>query len=65
MTLCAFPGGASGKDPACQCRRCKRCGFDPWIGKIPLEEGIFPWKIPWREEPGVLQSVGLHRVTHD
>ena len=21
--------------PACQCRRCKRCGFDPWVEKIP------------------------------
>ena len=28
-------GGTSGKEPACQCRRCKRCGFDPWVGKIP------------------------------
>ena len=25
-----FPGGASGKEPSCQCRRCKRCGSDPW-----------------------------------
>ena len=31
----AFPGGASGKEPACQCRRLKRCGFDPWVGKSP------------------------------
>ena len=30
-----FPGGASGKEPACQCRRCKRCRFYPWVGKIP------------------------------
>jgi len=30
-----FPGGASGKEPACQCRRCKKHGFDPWVGKIP------------------------------
>ena len=29
------PGGASGKEPTCQCRRHKRCGFDPWIVKIP------------------------------
>ena len=29
-----FPGGASGKEPACQCRRLKRCGFHPWVGKI-------------------------------
>ena len=30
-----FPGGASGKEPTCQCRRHKRCGFNPYIGKIP------------------------------
>ena len=24
-----FPGGASGKEPVCQCRRHKKCGFDP------------------------------------
>ena len=30
-----FPGGATGKEPACQCRRCKRCGFDPSVGEIP------------------------------
>ena len=29
-----FPGGASGKDSACQCRRLKRRGFDSWVGKI-------------------------------
>ena len=27
--------GASGKGPACQCRRCKKHEFDPWVGKIP------------------------------
>ena len=30
-----FPGGASGKEPVCQCRRPERCGFNPWVGKIP------------------------------
>ena len=30
-----FPGGASQKEPACQCRRHKSQGFDPWVGKIP------------------------------
>ena len=29
-----FPGGASGKEPACRCRRHQRCGFNPWVGKI-------------------------------
>ena len=26
--------GARGKEPACQCRRHKRGGFEPWLGKI-------------------------------
>ena len=26
----------SGKESTCQCRRLKRCGFDLWVGKIPL-----------------------------
>ena len=41
-----FPGAARGKEPACQCRRCKRPvfghkrpEFDPWIKEDPLEEG--------------------------
>ena len=63
-----FPGGASGKEPACQCRRCKRSGFDPWVGRIPLEKGvatdssILAWIIPWTEEPGELQSIGCKEL---
>ena len=36
----------------------------------PLKDGtathssILSWKIPWTEEPGGLQSMGLHRVRH-
>ena len=36
-----------------------------------LEEGmathssILAWRIPWTEEPGRLQSMGLQRVGHD
>ena len=26
---------ASGKEPTCQCKICRRCGFDRWVGKIP------------------------------
>ena len=43
-------------------------GFDPRVGKIPLEEGmathsnILSWRISWIEESGVLQSTGSHRV---
>ena len=34
-TIRGFPGRASGKEPAYQSRRLKRCWFDPWIRKIP------------------------------
>ena len=27
------PGGVSGREPACQCRRTKRRWFHPWVGK--------------------------------
>ena len=31
-----FPtGGASSKEPACQSRRYRRCGFNAWLKKIP------------------------------
>ena len=49
----------------------KKHTFDPWVGKIPLEEGmathssILAWRIPWTEEPGGLQSIEPHRVRHD
>ena len=44
----------------------------PFLGrKDPLEEGmaaypsILAWRIPWTEEPGGLQSMGVQRVRHD
>ena len=30
-----FPGTARSKEPTCQCRRCKRHGFNPWVGRSP------------------------------
>ena len=37
-----FPGGARGKEPNCQCRRYKRCGFNPWVRKIPWRRARQP-----------------------
>ena len=39
-----FSGGASDKEPACQCRRPKRHGFDPSGRKI-------PWRKEWQPTP--------------
>ena len=66
-----FPGGTNGKEPACQCRRHKRCGFYPWVTKIPWRRAWQPtlvenaWRMPWTEEPGGLQSTGSHSVRHN
>ena len=34
LTKKGFPGGASGKEPTCQSKRPKRCGFSPWRAMI-------------------------------
>ena len=58
-TAC-FPGGASGKEPACQCKRRKSHRFEPWIGKIPCRKAqpptpvFLPGESTWTEEPGGL-----------
>ena len=36
--LLGFPGGTSGKEPTWKRRRHEIPGFDPWTGKIPLEQ---------------------------
>ena len=36
--------GISGKESTCQCRRHKRCRFDPWISKA-------PWSRKWHPTP--------------
>ena len=49
--------------------------WETWVRSLgwedPLEEGmaihssILAWRIPWAEEPGGLQSMGLHRVGYN
>ena len=66
-----FPGGASGKEPAYQCRRCKRRRFNPWVEKILWRGAWQPTPVflpgePLRsEEPGGLPSMGSPRVRHN
>ena len=40
-----LPGGASGKELTCQCRRFKRLRFHPWVRKIPLRRAWQPTPI--------------------
>ena len=39
-----FPVGVSGEESACQCRRCKRHEFYPWVRKI-------FWSRKWQTAP--------------
>ena len=43
-TLLGFTGGASGKEPTCQCRRSIKHGFNPQVGKA-------PWRRAWQPTP--------------
>ena len=72
VPLLGFPGGASGKEPACQCRSWKRHGFDTSVGNS-------PWRRAWQPIPvflsgkfhgqrslvGYIQTIGLKRVGQD
>ena len=38
---------------------------DPLEKEMATHSSTLAWKIPWTEEPGSLQSMGLQRVRHD
>ena len=42
-----LPRWCSGKESTCQCRRCKGCSFNPWVGKI-------RWRRKWQPTPAFL-----------
>ena len=52
--------------PAMQETRVQSLGQeDPLEKGMAAHSSILAWKIPWTEEPGGLQSMGLQRVGHD
>ena len=62
-----FPGGSDDKESACSSGNQDSI---PGSGRS-LEKGmathssILAWRIPWTEEPSMLQSMGLLRVGHE
>ena len=53
----------SGRESACQCRRCWRWVFDPWVGKTLWSRKWQPTPVfSWTEKPGGLQSMGSQRT---
>ena len=61
------PGGSDGKESACNAGD---PGSIPGLGRSPgggngNSFSILAWRIPWTEEPGGLQSMGLQRAGYD
>ena len=66
-THVGFPGDSNGKASICSATD---PGSIPELGRSPGEgvaphSSILAWEIPWTEEPGGLQSMGLQRVGHN
>ena len=57
----SFPDGSDSKKSACNSGD---LGSIPGSGRFPGERNGYPyvlaWRIPWTEEPGGVQSMGLH-----
>ena len=65
-----LPRWFNGKESTFQCRKHKRHIWslgaeDPLEKEMETHSSTLAWKIPWTEEPGRLQSLGLQRVGHD
>ena len=62
-----FSGGLAVKNlPAIQETQVQSLGWeDPLEKEMAIHSSTIAWKIPWTEEPGGLQSIGLQRVRHD
>jgi len=57
---------SSGEPPAMQEPQVHSLGREETLEEeMATHSSILAWRIPWREEPGRLQSTGLQRVRHD
>ena len=69
-TVVGLPRWSPGKESAHQFGRCRRDGQslgqeDSLEEEMATHSSILAWRIPWTEEPGGLQSMGLQSVRHD
>ena len=65
--MLGFPSGPEVKNlPAMQETLVRALGLaDPQEEGMATHSSILAWRIPWTEEAGGLQSIGLQRVRHD
>ena len=63
-----FKRWLKGKESTCQCRRCRRSGFNPWVQKIPLsrEWQLTPvfWPRKFHGQRSLAGQTGLSTHTH-
>jgi len=52
--------GSTGKESACHWRKCKRHGFDPWVGKMPWRRKWYPTPVFLLEEAQEQRSLAGH-----
>ena len=66
-TPAIFPGDSEGKECAYNAgdQRSILGQEDPLEKGMATHSSLLAWRIPWTEEPGELQSMGLQRVRHD
>ena len=58
--------GSVGKESACNAGDIQSLGRkDPMEKGMTTYSSVLVWRIPWTEEPGGLQSMGLQRARHD
>ena len=66
FTASPYPGSSVGKESTC---KAGDPGLISWVGRekemATHSSIILAWEISWAEEPGRLQSMGLHRVGDD
>jgi len=65
LLLVGFLGSSNGKESACNAGD---LGLTPGLEDVlekgmPTHSSILAWRIPWTEEPGRLQSIGLQSQT--
>ena len=62
----SFPYSSVGKETACKAWDLVwfLCQKDPLEKEMAIHSSVLFWKIPWAEEPGWLQSMGLQSQTY-
>ena len=65
-----FPGSSVVKNPPVNAGDVRDMGSISGSGRslekeMATHSSILAWEIPWTEEPGRLQSIGLQRIGHD